>query len=227
MYITCILPRFEQIGQSEVAINDFATAKDKRRFKLQVRQVILLSEAARQIPISIAYNRRISKAQAMAHPRKDLFPKSIQVAASERPTFQHIHFCSLIIPRRNQGHQPRHDNSIPCMGIQQIYGDAKQPRRKKRIKVPIFLEALLAVEIMQESQSNLEEKVNSSILKDDCTSSTDPSINSAIAIRLVKQNQLNFASIEIKKSLPAQSRVSCRSDSSSEANSSCCHRPNA
>ena len=35
------------------------------------------------------------------------------------------------------------------------------------IKVPIFLEAVLAIEIMQEPQSNLEEKVNPSILKDD------------------------------------------------------------
>ena len=36
----------------------------------------------------------------------------------------------------------------------------------ERIKTPIFLEVVLAIEIMQEPQPNLEEKVNPSILKD-------------------------------------------------------------
>ena len=52
-------------------------------------------------------------------------------------------------------------------------------------------------------------------------------INSTSVIRLVKQNELSFSSIEINKPLPAQSTVSRRSDSNSEANSSCCHRSNA
>ena len=52
----------------------------------------------------------------------------------------------------------------------------------ERIKAPIFLEAVLAIEIerVQESQSNLEEKVNPSILKDDFSSRTDPSIFTSI-----------------------------------------------
>ena len=53
-------------------------------------------------------------------------------------------------------------------------------RRKKRIKAPIFLETVLAIEIMQEPQSNLEDKVNPSILKVDFSSRTDPSIFTSI-----------------------------------------------
>ena len=45
----------------------------------------------------------------------------------------------------------------------------------------IFLEAVLAIKVMQEPQSNLEEKFNPSILKDDISSRTDPSIIKSIA----------------------------------------------
>ena len=43
------------------------------------------------------------------------------------------------------------------------------------------MEAVLAIEIMQVPQSNLEEKVTPSILKDDFSSKTDPSIFTSIA----------------------------------------------
>ena len=46
----------------------------------------------------------------------------------------------------------------------------------ERIKAPIFLDAVLAIETMEEPQSNLEEKVNLSILKYYFSSRTDPSI---------------------------------------------------
>ena len=85
----------------------------------------------------------------------------------------------------------------------------------ERIKAPIFLEEVLATEIMYEPQSNLEEKVNLSILKDNFSSRTGPihfHIISTSAIRLVKQNQLNFSSTEMNKPL-SQSTVSHRSDS--------------
>ena len=49
------------------------------------------------------------------------------------------------------------------------------------IKAPIFLEAVLAIKIMYEPQSNLEERVNPSILKDDFSSKTDPSIFTSVA----------------------------------------------
>ena len=47
-------------------------------------------------------------------------------------------------------------------------------------------------------------------------------INSASVIRAVKRNKLSFSSVEMKKST-----VSHRSDSSSVAISSCCHRSDA
>ena len=49
----------------------------------------------------------------------------------------------------------------------------------ERIKAPIFLEAVLAIETMKET--NLEEKVNPNILKDVFSSRTDPSIFTSIA----------------------------------------------
>ena len=51
----------------------------------------------------------------------------------------------------------------------------------ERIKTLIFLEALLVIEIVQEPQYNLEEKVNPSILKNDFSSTTDPFIFTSIA----------------------------------------------
>ena len=45
----------------------------------------------------------------------------------------------------------------------------------------IFLEAVLAIKVMQEPQSNLEEKFNPSILKDYISLRTDPSIIKSIA----------------------------------------------
>ena len=52
-------------------------------------------------------------------------------------------------------------------------------------------------------------------------------INSTSLIRLIKQNQLSFSSIEINKPIPAPIHSVSDSDSSSEANSSCCHRSDA
>ena len=54
-------------------------------------------------------------------------------------------------------------------------------------KALIFLEANLTIEIMYEPQSNLEEKVNPSILKDDLSSSKDPSIFTSMAPMLLDQ----------------------------------------
>ena len=56
----------------------------------------------------------------------------------------------------------------------------------ERIKSPILLEAALGIEIMLELQSNLEEKVNPSILKDDFSSRTDPFIFTSIALMLLE-----------------------------------------
>ena len=59
----------------------------------------------------------------------------------------------------------------------------------ERIKAPIFLEKHLATEIMWELQSNLEEKVNPSILQDDFSLKNRPTyfhIKSTSVTKLVK-----------------------------------------
>ena len=54
------------------------------------------------------------------------------------------------------------------------------------------MKAVLAIETMYEPQSNLEEKVNPSILKDDFSSRADPSIFTSIApVLLVQSNETN------------------------------------
>ena len=83
---------------------------------------------------------------------------------------------------------------------------------------------------MQETQSNLEEKVNPNILKDNFSSKTDPFIFTSIEpLLLDRSNETSRAFPALKSTshfLP-QSTVPRRSDSSSEANSSCCHRSDA
>ena len=62
-----------------------------------------------------------------------------------------------------------------------------------------------------------------------CKSSASLAVTSLHSwqIRLVKQNQLSFPSIEINKPFLAPITVCHISDSSLEANSSCCHRSDA
>ena len=52
-------------------------------------------------------------------------------------------------------------------------------------------------------------------------------INNTSVVRPVKQNQLSFPSLKSASHFLPQSTVSRRSDSSSEANSSCCHSSDA
>ena len=75
----------------------------------------------------------------------------------------------------------------------------------------------------------LEEKVNPSILKDDFSSRIDPLIFTSIEPLLLDWSNKTswvFPALKSTSHLP-QSTVSRRSDSSSEANSSCCHRSEA
>ena len=58
----------------------------------------------------------------------------------------------------------------------------------EQMKAPIFLEGILTMEIMKEPQSNLEEKVNPSIIKDDFSSRTGPSIFTSITPVLLDQS---------------------------------------
>ena len=82
----------------------------------------------------------------------------------------------------------------------------------------------------ERAQSNLEEKVNPSIFKDDFSSKRDPSIVTSITPVLLDWSSETIWVFPAMKStghsLP-QSTVSCRSDWSSEANFSCWDRSNA
>ena len=71
----------------------------------------------------------------------------------------------------------------------------------------IFLETVLAIEIMQEFQSNLVEEDSPSILKNDFSSRRDTRV-----MRPIKRT-CHFL---------LQTAVSTKSNSSSEANYSCC-----
>ena len=92
----------------------------------------------------------------------------------------------------------------------------------ERIKIPIFLEAVLAIEIMYEPQSNLEEKINPRILKDDFSSRTGPSTFISIAqllLDLSRETSLVFPALKSASYFLPQSTLPRRSDSSLEANS--------
>ena len=78
---------------------------------------------------------------------------------------------------------------------------------------------------MQEPQFNLDEKETPSILKDDFSLRTDPSIFTSIPPELLdrsKESMLYFPYSKSTSCFLPQSIVSNRSDLSSEANSSCC-----
>ena len=60
--------------------------------------------------------------------------------------------------------------------IFEIKSNIRRNKFHKTNKAPIFLQVVLATEIMKETQSNLEEKNNLSILKDGFFPKTDPSI---------------------------------------------------
>ena len=76
-------------------------------------------------------------------------------------------------------------------------------------------------------QLNLEEKVNLSILKDDFSSRTDTCILKSIEPVLLDwsyETSWVFPALKSTSHFLPQSTMSSRSDSSSEANSSYCHR---
>ena len=84
-------------------------------------------------------------------------------------------------------------------GFIEIQSNLRKKNFIERIKAPIFLEAVLAIKVMNELQSNLEESVNPRILKDDIFSRTDPSI--LTLIEPVVLDRWSFPSNEINKPL--------------------------
>ena len=99
-------------------------------------------------------------------------PKDSREVASEGPTVLHIHFCCLSnnskyllgAPDQPQQQYSLHSHIIDLKRYRKTSGERNFT---ERVKVPIFLEAVLAIEIIYIHQPNLEENVNPSILKDD------------------------------------------------------------
>ena len=110
----------------------------------------------------------------------------------------------LTIPSSNQRHQPRRDNSIPYMSTWMIYTDTEQPQEKETSQKRKSNLASQKMIFPQEQTHSFSHQQNNCYQ----TSQTKPALKSTSHF------------------LP-QSTVSCRSDSSSEANSSYCHRSNA
>ena len=91
-------------------------------------------------------------------------------------------------------------------------------RNKERIKVPIFLHAISAIEKMQEPRSNLKER-QFRHLKKWFFLNIKPTlfhIKSTRGIGPVKRNKLRFSSVEITCHFLPRSTVSCRSRSRSD-----------
>ena len=99
----------------------------------------------------------------------------------------------------------------------------------ERIKTPIFLGDSFSSGDNVKPQSNLEEKDKPSILKDIfLQEKTHPFSHQQIpVITLFQQNTLSFSALKSTSYFLPHSAVSCRSYSSSEANSNCYHRSEA
>ena len=84
---------------------------------------------------------------------------------------------------------------------------------------------------MKEPQSNsIQEAYTSSILEDDFSSKIDPFLFTSIAPELLdwsNERSWVFAALKLTSYFLPQFTVSPRSESSSDVNSSCCHRPDA
>ena len=63
-----------------------------------------------------------------------------------------------------------HGRMVDLQGYRATSGERKFI---ERIKASIFLEAVLATKIIEEPKTNLEEKVNPNLLRDDFSSRTD------------------------------------------------------
>ena len=103
-----------------------------------------------------------------------------------------------------------HGLMVDLLKIQSNLRKKKLYRTKQGSNI---LETTLAIEIMEEPQSNLEDKVNPSILKDDFSSRTDPFIFISVAPVLIEwSHETNwvFPALKSTNHLLPQSTVSCR-----------------
>ena len=140
-------------------------------------------------------------------------PAGSKEATSEGSTVLHIHFCSLSNNSKKQLGIPAQTWLFHAWSYDRFTEIQSNLRRKKLHRT--------------NQGSNLEEKINPSILKEYFFSRTEPFIFTLIAPVLLEQSNKTswfFPALKSTSHFLPQSTVSHRSASSSETNSSCCHR---
>ena len=112
----------------------------------------------------------------------------------------------LTIPSSIQKHQPRQDNSIPCMAVWQIHRDTERPQEKK------LRRTIKSSNILRDSSSNrdnvpapiqIRREIQPQHLKRIFFLKNRPIQFHISVIKPVKQEQSSFFNIEVNKLLPA------------------------
>ena len=131
--------------------------------------------------------------------------------------------------RNSQDRQPRHDNNIPCNMIWQIYSDKKQLLKKETSQNESrlqFSQRQFKHQRQCESPNSIQKRMRiPASLKDDFASRRDLFIFTSITPQLfewLNETRSVFPALRPTGFFLTQSMASRRSDSSSEANSSCC-----
>ena len=72
--------------------------------------------------------------QPLPFQKKYFIPTLIAKIEEVSPLYIYVFVAYPKIPSSNWEHQSRHDNSIPCIAISQIYRDTEQPQEKETLQ---------------------------------------------------------------------------------------------
>ena len=105
---------------------NYAIYQNSKKTSLENKEVELVESVQMNIYQSNTYRKDLSWLHFNNEPRV----QDRQQVKDQHP-FISVFVAYPTIPRGNQEHQPRHNNSIPHMAIWQIYRDTEQPQEKK------------------------------------------------------------------------------------------------
>ena len=117
-----------------------------------------------------------------------------------------VYVVYLTIPSNIQEHQPRQDNSIPCMVVWQIHRDTEQPQGKKlhrTIKSSNILRGSFSNRDNVPAPIQIRRQIQPQHLKINFFVKNRPIQFHISLIKPVKRDQSSFFNIEVKKLLPA------------------------
>ena len=117
-----------------------------------------------------------------------------------------VYVVYLTIPSNIQEHQPRQDNSIPCMVVWQIQRDTEQPQGKKlhrTIKSSNILRGSFSNRDNVPAPIQIRRQIQPQHLKINFFVKNRPIQFHISLIKPVKRDQSSFFNIEVKKLLPA------------------------